>query len=91
MKGGTMGYEGEGHADELGYKFECEPAFDGEEVEGSYFIGYSRDGLQDAFDAAVNRANKKPGTTFVVTQIEVVSEGDPHVGGYKVILTTPTG
>ena len=86
-----MGYEGEGHADELGFKFECEPAFEGEKVEGSYFIGYSRDGLQDAFDAAVNRANKAPGTTFVVTQIEVVSEGDPHVGGYKVILTAPSG
>jgi len=67
-----MGYEGEGHADELGFKFECEPAFEGEKVEGSYFIGYSRDGLQDAFDAAVNRANKAPGTTFVVSQIEVV-------------------
>jgi hypothetical protein len=38
----------------------------------------------------VNGANRKPGTTFVVTQIEVVSVGDPHVGGYKVIIT-PTG
>ena len=36
-------------------------------------------------EAAVNRADRDPGTTFVVTQIEVVSVGDPHVGGYKVI------
>jgi len=85
-----MGYDGKGHADELSFRFECEPAFEGEEVAGSYFIGYSRDGLQDALDAAVNRADRDPGTTFVVTQIEVVSVGDPHVGGYKVIIT-PTG
>ena len=82
-----MGYDGKGQADELRYRFEREPEFDGEELEGSYFIGYSREGLQDVFDAAINRANRKPGTRFVVTQIEVVSEGDPHVGGYKVILS----
>jgi len=85
-----MSYDGEGHADELRFNLDCEPAFEGEQVEGSYFVGYSRDGLQDAIDAAINRANRKPGTTFVVSQIEVVSVGDPHVGGYKVILT-PSG
>jgi hypothetical protein len=82
-----MGDEDKGPAAELPYRFEAEPAFEGEKLEGSYFIGYSRDGLQGAIEAAVNHANKEPGTTFVVTQIEVVSEGDPHVGGYKVILT----
>ena len=86
-----MGDEDKGPADELPYRFEGEPAFEGERLEGSYFIGYSRETLQGAFDAAVNRANRPPGTTFVVTQIEVVSEGDPHVGGYKVILSTPSG
>ncbi len=85
-----MSYDGEGHADELRFDLGCEPAFEGEKVEGSYFVGYSREGLQDAIEAAVNRADKKPGTTFVVTQIEVVSVGDPHVGGYKVLLT-PNG
>ena len=82
-----MSYDGEGHADELRFSLDCEPAFEDEQVEGSYFVGYSREGLQDAIEAAVNRANKKPGTTFVVSQIEVVSVGDPHVGGYRVILT----
>jgi hypothetical protein len=85
-----MGDEDKGPADVLSYRFEGEPAFEGERLEGSCFIGYSRDGLQGAIEAAVNHANKKSGTTFVVTQIEVVSEGDPHVGGYKVILT-PSG
>ena len=85
-----MSYDGEGHADELRFSLDCEPAFEGEKVEGSYFLGYSREGLQDAIEAAVNRADKKPGTTFVVTQIEVVSVGDPHVGGYKVLIT-PVG
>jgi hypothetical protein len=82
-----MGDEGKGPAEELRYRFDEEPAFDGEPLEGEYFVGYSRETLGDAIDAAVNRANKKPGTKFVVTQIEVVSEGDPHVGGYSVILT----
>jgi len=82
-----MSYEGEGHADELRFRLECEPEFEGEEVEGSYFLGYSRQSLDDAIDAAVNKANKKPGTTFVVTQIEVVSVGDPQVGGYRVMIT----
>ena len=84
-----MSYDGEGSGEELPYRFDREPAFDGEKLEGSYFLGYSKT-LQDALDAAINRANKAPGTTFVVTQIEVTSEGDPHVGGYKV-LVTPTG
>lgn len=85
-----MGYKGKGHADELRFKFACKREFKGEKVDGRYFIGYSRQGLDDAIGAAVNRANKKPGTTFVVTQIEVVSVGDPNVGGYRVILT-PAG
>ena len=85
-----MGDENKGPAAELPYRFEDEPRFDGEKLEGSYFIGYSRGTLEEALNAAVNGADKRPGTTFVVTQIEVVSEGDPHVGGYKVILT-PSG
>jgi len=85
-----MGDEDRGPAEELSYKFEGDREFEGEPLEGSYFIGYSRDGLQGALDAAVDRAKRPPGTTFVVTQIEVVSVGDPHVGGYKVVLT-PTG
>jgi hypothetical protein len=86
-----MGYEGEGRADRLKFDFGLEAAFDGERTEGEFFIGYSREGLNDAIEAAVNHADKKPGTTFVITQIEVVSEGDPHVGGYKVILTQTGG
>jgi hypothetical protein len=85
-----MGDEDKGPADELSFRFECDPGFEGEPLEGSYFIGYSRSTLEEALNAAINHANKPQGTTFVVTQIEVVSEGDPHVGGYKVILT-PTG
>lgn len=82
-----MGDEKKGPAVELSYRIDDEPAFEGERLDGSYFLGYSRDGLQAAIEAAVNKANKEPGTTFVITQIEVVSEGDPHVGGYKVVLT----
>jgi flavin-binding protein dodecin len=85
-----MGYDGEGKGAELTYKFEGDREFEGEELEGSYFMGYSRETLEDAFAAAVNRANKKSGTTFVVTQIEVVSVDDPNVGGYRVTIT-PTG
>ena len=85
-----MGDEKKGPARKLEYRFDLEPKFEGEPLEGCYFIGYSRSTLEEALNAAVNHANKDPGTTFVVTQIEVVSEGDPHVGGYKVILT-PTG
>jgi hypothetical protein len=83
-----MGDENKGPANELPYRFDVEAKFEGEPLEGCYFIGYARDTLDEAFNAAVNHANKPPGTTFVVTQIEVVSEGDPHVGGYKVILTS---
>lgn len=85
-----MGDEAKGPGDVLSYRFEGDPAFEGERLEGSCIIGYSRDTLEGALNAAVNHANRDPGTTFVVTQIEVVSEADPHVGGYKVILT-PTG
>jgi hypothetical protein len=84
-----MSYDGKGQAAELPFRFEGEPEFEGGEVAGSYFLGYAKE-LKEAFDAAVNLANKKPGTRFVVTQIEVVSEADPHVGGYKVILS-PSG
>jgi hypothetical protein len=85
-----MGDEDKGPAAELPYRFEIERKFDGEPLEGSCIVGYSRDTLEGALNAAINHANRDPGTTFVVAQIEVVSEGDPHVGGYKVILT-PSG
>jgi hypothetical protein len=86
-----MGDENKGPAAELTYRLEDEPRFDGEKLEGSYYLGYSREGLQAAIEAAINKANKEPGTTFVVSQIEVVSEGDPHVGGYKVVLSQTGG
>jgi len=81
-----MAYDGEGQAADCSFKFE---GFEGEEIRGEFFFGYSRD-MHDAIGAAINRANKPDGTTFIVSQIEVVSIGDPNVGGYKVMLT-PTG
>ena len=51
------------------------------------YEGKSSESLDDAIRAAVGASNVKPGTTMVVTHIEVVTVGDPNVGSYKVILT----
>jgi flavin-binding protein dodecin len=83
-----MAYTGEGEAEELAPTFRFD--FRGEPETRSYFIGYSREGIDNAIRKAVDHANKPSGTTFVVTQIEVISVDDPNVGGYRVILT-PTG
>ena len=82
-----MPYDGEGEAEELTPEFRF--GF-GKLEERSYFIGYSQENLDNAIRKAVDRANKPSGTTFVITQIEVISVDDPNVGGYRVMLT-PSG
>jgi flavin-binding protein dodecin len=73
-----MGYEGPGSAESIGF------------MDRRYIIGNSPKGIDDAIRVAVHEADMKPGTTFIVTHIEVESVDDPNVGGYKVVLT-PAG
>ncbi len=55
------------------------------------FVGTSRESLDNAIRAAVHASGADHGTVFVVSQIEVVTEGDPNVGSYKVVLTPGGG
>jgi hypothetical protein len=70
-----MGYEGPGSAET------------GSFMERRFIMGRSEKGIDDAIRAAVHTADMPPGTTFVVTHIEVDTVGDPNVGGYKVLIT----
>ena len=80
-----MAYTGEGEAETLTPKFRFD--FERDPEERSYFIGYSSENLDNAIRKAVDHAKKPSGTTFVVTQIEVISVDDPNVGGYRVMLS----
>jgi len=70
-----MGYEGPGKAEGRHL------------MDRHYIIGESPKGIDDALRAAVHHADMPSGTTFIVTQMEVVSVDDPNVGGYRVIIT----
>jgi hypothetical protein len=70
-----MGYEGPGKAEARHL------------LDRHYIIGESPKGIDDALRAAVHHADMPSGTTFIVTQMEVVSVDDPNVGGYRVIIT----
>ena len=70
-----MAYEGEGE----GRARIVEMVFEGESTES----------LDNALRAAVHASNVKDGTTLVVTQIEIVTVGDPNIGSYKVTLKQP--
>ena len=71
-----MAYEGEG----IG-KAKFEELYEGE----------SEECLDNALRAAVHASGVKHGTTLIVTQIEVVTKGDPNVGSYKVTVKVPGG
>jgi hypothetical protein len=66
-----MGYEGEGYG-----KARIVEEFQGE----------SRECLDNAIRAAVHASGVEEGTTLLITQIEVVTVGDPNVGSYKVTV-----
>ena len=66
-----MGYEGEG----IG-RAKFEEVFEGE----------SEESLDNALRAAVHASGVKEGTKLVVTEIEIVTVGDPNIGSYKVTV-----
>lgn len=51
------------------------------------FVGVSEESLDNAIRAAVNASDVEPGTRLVITQIEVVTVGDPNIGSYRVVLS----
>lgn len=55
------------------------------------FRGTSPRSIDDAIAAAVHESGAKPGTTFVVTHIEVETIDDPNVGSYSVIIARGGG
>jgi len=50
------------------------------------FEGESEECLDNALRAAVHASGVKEGTRLTVTQIEVVTVGDPNIGSYKVTV-----
>ena len=53
--------------------------------------GESEESLDDALRAAVDASGVEPGTTLVVTNIEIVTIDDPNIGSYKVTVKVPGG
>jgi hypothetical protein len=66
-----MGYEGEGKG-----RAKIEELFEGE----------SEESLDNALRAAVHASGVEEGTRLVITQIEIVTVGDPNIGSYKVTV-----
>ncbi len=66
-----MAYEGEGKG-----RAKFEEVFEGE----------SEESLDNALRAAVHASGVEEGTRLVITQIEIVTVGDPNIGSYKVIV-----
>jgi flavin-binding protein dodecin len=50
-------------------------------------VGVSTESLDDALRVAVHNSKAEPGTTYVISLIEVVTEGDPKIGEYRVTLS----
>ena len=69
-----MAYEGEGT---------------GERRSEDVYEGTSEECLDNAIRAAVHASGVKHGTRLVISQIEVVTKGDPNIGSYKVIVRPP--
>lgn len=46
----------------------------------------SPDGFDDALKVAIHNSGAEPGTTFIVTLLEVVTVDDPKIGEYKVTI-----
>jgi hypothetical protein len=50
------------------------------------FEGESEESHDNALRSAVHASGVEPGTTLVITSIEIVTVGDPNVGSYKVTV-----
>lgn len=57
---------------------------DGERAE--VFVGTSKKSLDNALRAAVHASGVEEGTVLTISHIEIVTEGDPNIGSYRVFV-----
>jgi len=58
----------------------------GESADVHSRVGKSKVSFEDALKIAVHDSDAEPGTRYAVS-LEVVTEGDPKIGEYKVTIT----